>query len=122
MGHVSNDELDFAFCDTAGEGAKIGLLALMSGISEESWCATWMTGLERALWNARENGPGPYGQIDITERQATLLRLLSEEAGGWWIWDDGERFVSLETWRAMLVPQQPPAGDATDRTLRNSES
>ena len=29
-------------CDCPEDGAKLGLLALMAGISEECWCAGWM--------------------------------------------------------------------------------
>jgi hypothetical protein len=68
-------------CETAAEGAALGLLGLMSGISEEYWCAGWLNGLEFDLWNAQANGR--YGQGAITERQAKLLRLLSEECEGW---------------------------------------
>jgi hypothetical protein len=91
------------FCDLAEEGAQTGLLALMTGISEEYWCASWMSDLEYALWLARETGPRPYGMGVITERQCALLRLLSEEANGWWHWtEDGARFARLETWQAHV--------------------
>ncbi len=98
------------FCDLAEEGAALGLLGLMTGISEEYWCAGWMSGLEFSLWQAAQSGPMSYGQGHITERQATLLRLLSEESDGWWRWIDdtrdasksGARFVRLDDWRAHL--------------------
>jgi len=82
--------------DTAAEGAAAGLLALMMGISEECWCAGWMKGLEFALWRVV---PGTkYGQGTITARQAALLTLLSEEAGGWWRYGDEAEFVPIEKW------------------------
>ncbi len=91
------------FCDLASEGAEAGLLALMTGISEEHWAASWMHGLEFALWRAVEGGPRGYGMSEISERQIRLLRLLSEEADGWWRWvgNDGPRFVRLEDWREI---------------------
>lgn len=84
-------------CDLPSEGAAVGLLALMTGISEDCWCAGWMSGLEFALWDV---SPGKkYGQGEITERQALLLKLLSEESNGWWYWtDDGPRFISRSEW------------------------
>lgn len=92
--------LEHLFADDAMEGAAWGLLALMSGISEEYWCAGWMSGNELSLWRARQKGPMRYGQGYITQRQCDLLRLLSEEAGGWWAWSDdtGSAFVPLEEW------------------------
>jgi len=92
---------DVLFCDLAEEGAAVGLLALMTGISEELWCASWMSDLEFALWLAE---PGRrYGQGAITERQSILLRLLSEECDGWWRWDDGPKFIKREAWIASLA-------------------
>lgn len=85
-------------CDLPDEGAQIGLIALMTGISEECWCAGWMSGLEYDLWQAKRGMS--YGQGVITDRQSDLLRLLSEEAGGWWRWtEDGPQFVPLDEWR-----------------------
>ena len=67
---------DGLFCDLASEGAAAGLLMLMTGISEELYCAGWLIGLERSLWKARETGPMPFGMGQITERQCLLLQLL----------------------------------------------
>jgi hypothetical protein len=86
-------------CDTAKEGAALGLLALMAGISEEYWCAAWISGLEYELWQA--DAGQKCGQGVITERQAALLRLLSEECGGWWA-GAGRVFVPMETWVGRL--------------------
>jgi hypothetical protein len=91
---------DKIFCDDAQEAAALGLFALMTGISEEFWCAGWMHGTEDALWRVQP-GTG-WGRGIITERQAQLLRLLSEECDGWWRWDDknGAVFVRLAEWEA----------------------
>ena len=90
-------------CDTS-EGASYGLLGLMAGISEEYWCASWLTGLELSLWQARNSDEDyHFGQGVVTERQRRLLRDLSEEAGGWWTYgDNGPKFVRLEEWKASL--------------------
>jgi hypothetical protein len=84
----------------AAHGAELGLLALMTGISEEHYFAGWMTGLEFDLWRARETGPLEYGRGAITRRQCDLLRLLSEEAGGWWVFDmdRGPIFLHMAEW------------------------
>lgn len=96
------DGEDWPRCGSPDEGAQIGLAGLMSGISEDLWCAGWLMGNEYALWQAK---PGQrYGMGEITERQATLLRLLSEEADGWFRWDDerGLVFVRMKAWLAHL--------------------
>jgi hypothetical protein len=95
-------------CETAAEGAALGLLGLMSGISEEHWCAGWLTDLEFRLWDAQA---GKYGQGVITERQVKLLRLLSEECEGWWHWkEDAENpeFISLAEWRDIVAKRKDP--------------
>ena len=92
-------------CDDPAEGARLGLLALMAGISEECWCAGWMMDNEFTCWKSVKSGyPQSNGQSVITARQALLLKLLSDEAGGWWIWDGGARpkFISLDKWSERL--------------------
>lgn len=92
--------IDNLFCEDTQDGAYYGLLALMTGISEEFWAAGWMSGLEYALWQVEAGRE--YGMGVISERQATLLRLLSEEAGGWWGWQDGPKFFSKDSWLEHL--------------------
>jgi len=98
-------------CETTDEGAALGLLGLMSGISEECWCASWLKGLEFDLWNVAVHTS--YGQGTITERHAILLRLLSEECEGWWCWKneeaDNPEFVSLAEWKTIFN-RAPPNG------------
>lgn len=92
-------------CGDASEGAALGLLGLMTGLSEEFWCAGWMSGMEYSLWRA---GAGMrWGQGIISERQATLLRLLQEECDGWWAWvgegaDSGPQFFRTAAWLEHL--------------------
>ena len=102
-----SERREHLFTDDPQEGASLGLLALMTGISEGYWCAGWMMGLERACWAAREapERDHDYGMGSITQRQARLLRDLSDEAGGWWVYSDkrGPLFVSLDDYRASLA-------------------
>lgn len=97
---------DDCLCGGPDEGAALGLLGLMTGISEENWCAGWMSGLEYSLWEVK---PGTeYGQGAITERQATLLRLLSEECDGWWRWvNDKPQFIRRQDWVNLLPGDKP---------------
>lgn len=102
MGEVDLPEMLHG-CDQS-EAASYGLFALMSAISEDCWCAGWLHNLELSLWQAREAGPMKFGMGEITQRQCDLLRLLSDEAGGWWVYGDKPCFLSLDEWRASLPP------------------
>jgi hypothetical protein len=112
---ISQDP-DCIRCDDAAEGAALGLLGLMTGISEECWCAGWMEGLEFSLWGA--SGGMRYGQGIITERESQLLKLLSEECDGWWRWADGPLFISTADWLRLLEPKPEGASEA----LRDGEA
>lgn len=117
---MSNDAL---FVDTTQEAAEAGLLALMAGISEELWCAGWLTDLEFDLWammtGAREDRG--YGMGVVSDRQIELLRLLSEEAGGWWT-NCGEEFVNLEKWRVTVAERKEAAAQRIVREKQTHRS
>jgi HJR/Mrr/RecB family endonuclease len=76
------------------------LCDLMSDISEESWAAGWMDGLEYALWHMVQHGPVRYGFKFVYEQIIQQLKHLSEQAGCWIVFDDAtdERAVSLSDW------------------------
>jgi len=99
----------------ADEGARIGLFALMTGISEEFYCAGWMMGLEHSLWGMVEGGPRGYGMGTVSERHVELLRLLAEESDGWWTWaNDEPLFIALNVWKARVADQRRPAETPID--------
>lgn len=57
-----------------------GLLRkLMSGISEDYWCAGWLSGLEYILWDAVT---GKRKNV-CTPEEIEQLKYLSEKCGGW---------------------------------------
>ncbi len=116
------DYYDCCFCDLAEEGAQIGLLAMMAGISEELWCAGWMGGLEHSLWRMVEGGPRDYGMGEVSALDVGLLKALSDRCGGWWVYDDGPRFLRMERWLERLSAQvgAPEGRDAL--ATREAES
>lgn len=83
------------------------LSLLMSEISEECMSASWHMGLEYILWDAvlgkhlwsRWNG--------ITPVQRDMLRELSQELGGWVVWNPDDKsaedtvFVPISEWQTM---------------------
>jgi len=88
------------------------LYQLMSEISEECYCATWMSGLEFDLWHAVINGPKHYGQGDIRQEQIKELKDLSQKYNGWIMWKDSLNttvFVSMGEWE-RTKPNEPEIG------------
>lgn len=109
------------------------LYALMSDISEDCYCAGWMSGNEYRLWAAVTNADDDrdYGQGTITDQQITWLQNLAERAGGWIYWRDDRRepglplgewgpaYMPIDAWRAHFAtsdearhyrPATPSAG------------
>ena len=99
-----NIDAVYPHADSTRKGASLGLLALMAGISEEYWCAGWIGDLDVALWKMITDASADrtYGHGLVTDRQIELLRLLAEEAGGWWT-DGGENYVSTAEWKAIVA-------------------
>jgi hypothetical protein len=73
------------------------LADFMSKLSEEAYCAGWMTGLEYALWELLLGGRKEYGWLVVTDEQQHRLRQLSNDCGGWVYFDDRTE----ETWLAI---------------------
>jgi len=70
----------------------------MHDLSQQRWCAGWYGGLEFILWTEVAKGPEHDGDCDLP---VARLRKLSQQADGWWVWDDearSERFVSMAEW------------------------
>jgi hypothetical protein len=88
------------------EYRKRELYQLMSDISEDCYCASWLIGNERHLWRAitDPNDDHRYGMGEISEEDIARLRLLSQQVNGWWVWeDDGPDFISLDEWKRRLA-------------------
>ena len=78
------------------------LREMMSDISEDCWCAGWMSGLEFLLWEAVSTGDaGSWARHGVTIEHIAKLQRMSDVLGGWVMWDDGlrdERFVPIDEW------------------------
>lgn len=77
------------------------LAEYMSQLSELAYSASWMDGLEVALWEALEERRTVYGRLTFSAQQLGHLRELSARCGGWIVFDNEqeELFVPLAVWR-----------------------
>ena len=88
------------------------LARVMSDLSEEHFCAGWLTGCEYSLW-ASLTGHEIAGMTGwkITEDEKAELRLAQEVAGGWVIWSKdagGQSFLSNKEWLEHLASLTAP--------------
>ena len=77
----------------------------MSDLSEDCWCAEWLSGCEVALWEMAQKPDvdHEWGDGTVSAEDTEDLRRLSDKARGWWRWDDdagGPVFVPLDAWKA----------------------
>jgi len=88
--------------DTA---AAAMLVSEMSRISEDCWCAAWLSGLGFSLWDRTQyGGPAEWGQGEVNAADLNRLLDLAVKAGGWWhwpesaTWDTDLTFYTLDEW------------------------
>jgi hypothetical protein len=82
------------------------LAHLMSCISEECWCAGWLSGTEYDLWDAIKDTSNPYewGLCDIPEEMRRELKPLSDRCNGWIVCHEDLEFVQMDEWIRMVRP------------------
>lgn len=100
--------LDAAQVYGTRRAAAIALYQAMSDLSEELYCAGWMTGTDMRLWRAVSDptDDGAWGRGWIERHEAERLWSLAELARGWWAETEDVapcwvQFVSLAEWRDM---------------------
>ena len=78
------------------------LASLMSDISEDSWCAGWMDGLEFRLWQmVQDPEDNDYGMAIVSKEDIQTLQEISDEISGWIAWSEKEGkkvFVPMDEW------------------------
>jgi len=88
------------------------LAQLMSDISEECWCAGWMSGTEYRLWKAITDPQDDrhWGQDRIDDEMVEHLRRLSQSVQGWISYDAGvgEVFVPMPEWEQRWAAISEP--------------
>jgi hypothetical protein len=84
------------------------LVKKMRDISEMQYAASWLVGLEFALWRLVAKGGGRenfYG-FTMTSEVAANLSDLAEGAGGWPIWDDASsnpQIMPMAEWKSRFA-------------------
>jgi hypothetical protein len=81
------------------------LLWMIMDLSEDCYCAQWLINLEFILWDKMMTGKTDFG-FGMEESDLIRLKSLSELAGGWWTWPQGEeqpRFVNTEEWTTIYA-------------------
>ena len=87
---------------TNPEAAK-ALVQKMSEFSESAMCAGWVEGTEWTLWQVSLVKFNSWGNHAFSQEEVEELVSLSERCNGWWIWWDGERFVTKQQWQQIVV-------------------
>lgn len=94
------------------DSAAAQLACEMSELSEEYWCAGWLSGCEFELWRmVQDFTVRNWGMGAVADDQIDSLRALSEKCGGWVAWfgegkDSGERFVPMAGWLEMYAKHE----------------
>lgn len=76
---------------------------LMSNLSEEHYCAGWLSGLEYSIWYLLFDAPdnAKFGMSTPDPVDLHKIAVAAHNLGGWVIWDehsDQERFIPLSEW------------------------
>lgn len=88
------------------------LAQLMSDISEFSYSAGWLMGLEYLLWPI-VIGEEPHTSLLLGKDEVARLQTLSALIGGWLYWPDGagrEAFIPLAEWQALYADYKEKYG------------
>jgi hypothetical protein len=76
------------------------LASLISAISQRSYRAVWMQGIEVDVWHAMHASDGGGAPLNISPGEVQHLLDLSGRCGGWITFDAkrGETFVPIQDW------------------------
>lgn len=101
---VSASILEARLQTTVDRVSALALRDLMSRISEEHYCAGWLSGLEFTLYGMMHGDSRAFGMGDVSTEDVTQLWTLHQRCGGWWYYDKehGEMFILTHDWLKML--------------------
>lgn len=89
----------------------------MSAISEDCWCAGWLSGNEYTLWEILHGDRHEYGRAAVSYEDLEELWVLSQQANGW-IWTGHGRqytpqLVTFAQWRVLFAEARKVARQAS---------
>jgi hypothetical protein len=82
-------------------GAASCLAARIGDLSEEHYCASWLSECEFSLWSMVTGGNRNWGMGEVEASDIEDLKRLSISCGGWVAWDDeicDRLFVPMSEW------------------------
>ena len=78
------------------------LIALMSDLSEEHWCAGWLSGNEHYLWECIQHPESQYGMYPLDAETLADLQVYATLIGGWVRWEGAPHYeavyISMAEW------------------------
>jgi hypothetical protein len=78
----------------------------ISRISEDTYCAGWLSGIEFMLWDVVKLcdvvKDSRLESLYVSQDSVRKLRELNQKSGGWWYWDKFRVFVTNEEWSKIL--------------------
>jgi hypothetical protein len=83
--------IKFEAAKSTNPQAALELVDYMSRWSEETFFAGWIMGLEYSLWD--------------NLKKYTKIKQLHLACDSWWIWRQGEKFVTTEDW--LIIKNLP---------------
>ncbi len=81
------------------------LLEFMTSLNRHCWSNGWLYQAEFALWKAVLNGPKQWGNKAISEEDIARLKTLSDQARGWFRWNeecDQAEFIEISEWTELV--------------------
>lgn len=86
---------------------QTALARLMSDISEELYCASWLIDIEYDLWAMIKGHDRAYGLGTVPESMIHALAELSRLIGGWIIWrNDHEEYIPMSEWEELYIEHE----------------
>lgn len=90
------------------DAAAIAMGAIVSDISEDTYCAGWMNGIEFALWGVLHGDMEDYAGVTASDPRMVALDVLSRKFDGWVMWDNTVKyrwtaFVPTDKWVALYA-------------------
>lgn len=85
--------------------SALRLREVMSDISEDQYCASWLCDLEFILWSIVRGGRKLFGDGKLKKAELQSLKSLHKKANGWWYFDPQvgtQLFITTEEWQEMV--------------------